>query len=157
MNTIQGMPIHPLIAHLAVVSIPFAALTDIVAVSWPRARRWLGWGAVAITLVAVIVTPLTTSAGESLEKTTPMNSDLARHVHLGDQMVYWVAGLFAAITVHWAATADLSRWKWVPEVPDRWRELARLVTTLTVIVLALGAIVWVIRIGDAGAKSVWLG
>lgn len=150
------MPIHPLLAHLAVVSIPFAALTDIVVVSWPRARRWLGWGAIAITLVAVIITPLTTSAGESLEATTRMNPDLARHTHLGDQMILWVAPLFAFIVVHWAATADLSRLR-VPEVPTRWRRIAEIVSAVAVVVAAIGAIVWVVRIGDAGAKSVWLG
>ena len=43
MDTIAGLPAHPLFVHLAVVAIPLTAVLAILASIWPAARRRLGW------------------------------------------------------------------------------------------------------------------
>lgn len=155
MSTINGIPAHPLFVHLAVVAIPLAALLGIIAAVWPAALRRLGPVAPLVALVAVVITPLTTSAGEALERSTPPNPTLEQHTHLGDQMIYWVAPLFAAITLLWlcvhpAVIQRTSRWS--PGV----RSAIRVALSVLVVVFAVGSLIWVYRIGESGAASVWL-
>jgi uncharacterized membrane protein len=158
MLTLNGLPAHPLLVHLTVVVIPLAAVLGIVAVLWPRARAWMGLMPPVVALVAVVMTPITTSAGEALIKTKRhISADLANHERLGDQMIYWVAPLFVAIVLFWALTTDMSivvRYRdAVPPMPAR---VATIFFGAAIIVTAIGAVIWVYRIGDAGAKSVWL-
>ncbi|WP_018177613.1 DUF2231 domain-containing protein [Jongsikchunia kroppenstedtii] len=157
MLTLDGLPAHPLLVHLTVVAIPLAALLGIVAVLWPRARTWMGLMPSVVALVAVVMTPITTSAGEALIKTKRhINPALEKHEHLGDQMIYWVAPLFVAIVLFWALTTDLGvvvRYRdSVPPLPAR---ATTLVLGAAVIVTAIGSIIWVYRIGHLGAESVW--
>ena len=38
---INGLPVHPLVVHLAVVMVPLAAIGLIVMAAWPKfSRRW---------------------------------------------------------------------------------------------------------------------
>ncbi|MGV9824826.1 MULTISPECIES: DUF2231 domain-containing protein [unclassified Gordonia (in: high G+C Gram-positive bacteria)] len=154
MGTINGLPAHPLFVHLAVVAIPLAAILGITAALWPAARRRLGVITPIVALVAMIITPLTTSAGESLAKTKEPNSVLARHIDLGDQMIYWVAPLFVAITLGWAITIPVLRQR-VPSVSDRTYRIVSVTLSTVVVIAAVGSIVMVFLVGDSGARSVW--
>ena len=42
LDTIAGLPIHPLIVHATVVIVPAAALAVALAALVPRFRRWAG-------------------------------------------------------------------------------------------------------------------
>lgn len=157
MLTLDGLPAHPLLVHLTVIAIPLAAVLGIVAVLWPQARRWMGLMPSVVGLVAVIATPITTSAGEALIKTKDhINPALEKHEHLGDQMIYWVAPLFVAIVLFWVLTTDMSlivRYReTVPPMPAR---VAAIFFGLAAIVTAIGSVIWVYRIGHLGAESVW--
>jgi len=157
MLTLDGLPAHPLLVHLTVVAIPLAAILGIIAVLWPRARAWMGLLPAGVALVAVVMTPITTSAGEALIATKHhINPALAKHEHLGGQMIYWVAPLFVAIVLFWALTTNLElivRYRNpVPPVPVR---LATYFFGVAIIVTAIGSIIWVYRIGHLGAESVW--
>lgn len=154
MNTINGLPAHPLLVHLAVVAIPLAAIIAVLAACWPAARRWLGPATPLVALVAVVVTPLTTSAGEALEKRTRPNPALETHANLGDQMIYWVAPLFVLATLMWALHTPLLR-RYSATVPAGASRLASMVLGVLTVIVSVGAIVWVYRIGDSGAQSVW--
>ena len=157
MDTIGGIPAHPLFVHLTVVAIPLAALLGIVAVAWPAARRRIGIVAPLVALVAIVMTPLTTSAGESLEKSKfPLNPDLADHVELGDQMIIWVAPLFVVIVLFWALQTPAVMDRLPVQVPARAVTLSTWVFGLAIVVFGIGAIVMVYLVGDSGARSVWL-
>lgn len=106
MNTIAGLPAHPLLVHLAVVLIPLTGLLAVLTATWPAARRRLGVITPLVALVAVVVTPLTASAGESLEKQVPRTVLLHKHTEIGGQMNYWVAALFVVVVLFWAAHDD---------------------------------------------------
>ncbi|MBO0885247.1 MAG: hypothetical protein J2P17_33945, partial [Mycobacterium sp.] len=139
----------------AVVFIPLAALLAVTMVAWPAARRRLGFLGPLVALVATVVTPLTTSAGEALVKTKKrLNPALTDHVHLGDQMLWWIAPLFVAITVFWGVTTfpGLRR-------EGRLTLPARLfagIAGIAAVCCAIGSVIWVYRIGDSGARSVWV-
>ena len=66
-DNIFGLPVHPLIVHATVVVVPSAALAVALYALWPRFRAWSGWGPLALAVAAVVLTPLSTSSGESLE------------------------------------------------------------------------------------------
>ncbi|WP_051110291.1 hypothetical protein [Gordonia polyisoprenivorans] len=85
MNSFDGLPAHPLLVHLAAVVIPAAAVLAVVAVLWPRARRWMAWMRAVVALIAVIVTPLTTSARRSVapSQLRPTTTLFAVHIWAG--------------------------------------------------------------------------
>lgn len=56
------------------VVVPAAAIAVLLAAFWPRFRAWASWGPLAVSLLAVVLVPLTTSSGESLEHALPTRS-----------------------------------------------------------------------------------
>ena len=43
LDSLFGLPAHPLLVHGAVVLVPLAALGTIVIAFWPAARERIGW------------------------------------------------------------------------------------------------------------------
>ncbi|MGW0035412.1 DUF2231 domain-containing protein [Gordonia sp. NPDC003376] len=157
MDTIRGLPAHPLFVHLTVVVIPLAAILGLLAVLWPAARRRLGWFTPLVALVAMIATPLTTSAGEALEKVTPKTPDLEHHTELGGMMIGWVAPLFVTIVLFWALHEEAIMSRLPVTVSPGAARIASIVLGAGVIVTAIGSIVMIYLVGDSGAQSVWAG
>ena len=67
MTTINGLPAHVLLVHFIVILAPLTAIFAILCAVWPAARKRLVWLVVALAAVTVVLTPLTTDAGEWLE------------------------------------------------------------------------------------------
>ena len=70
LDTLFGLPAHPLIVHAVVVLVPLAAIGGIaIALSaWVRAH--IGWLVVAFAVAGVVLVPLATGSGEALEEST---------------------------------------------------------------------------------------
>ena len=68
MTVINGLPAHALLVHLIVVLAPLTAVLAIISAVWPAARRRLVWLVLALALIVMVTTPLTTEAGEWLEQ-----------------------------------------------------------------------------------------
>ncbi len=148
--TVFGLPLHPLIVHATVVIVPTAALAVLLAAFWPRFRRWASWGPLALSLLAVILVPLTTSSGESLEHALPHSELIERHAQLGDQLLPFVIVLaVGALGLSWPLIVGLR-----PSLPALPRWLTVLVLVIAV-VGALGTVVQVVRIGHSGATAAW--
>jgi hypothetical protein len=149
LTTISGLPAHALLVHAVVVLAPLTALLEILCALWPAARRRLVWLVVAFALVTTVLTPVTVNAGGWLYDQQRHHSDILNtHAERGGWMIYFsVAMLVVAV-----ALALL-----------QWRESRAAKTGLSVnlavavLAIAVGAasIVQVVRIGDAGARSVW--
>ncbi len=60
---LSGLPLHPLVVHVAVVLVPAAVLGALLVALWPAARRRWGWPVVVLTALAAISVPLATSTG----------------------------------------------------------------------------------------------
>lgn len=150
--TVFGLPLHPLIVHATVVAVPGAALAVLLAAVWPRFRSWAAWGPVALAAVALVLVPITTSSGESLEHALPHDALLERHAHLADGLLPWVIALLVgAIGVCWPALARV-----VTRLPALPRWLVVLATVVAV-AAALGSLVEVVLIGHSGAAAAWSG
>jgi len=150
--TVFGLPIHPLIVHATVVIVPTAALAVLLAVLWPRFRRWASWGPAAAAAAALVLVPLTTASGESLEHSLPRSALIEQHAHLADGLLPWVIalliGALGVFWIHWSAVHPNLR-----PLP-RWLAL---VAMMIAVVAAAGSLVEVVLIGHSGAAAAWSG
>ncbi len=147
LDTIFGIPVHPLIVHATVVLVPTAALAVALAALWPRFRAWAGWGPLAVAVAALVLTPLSTSSGESLEHRVGESALVQKHAELGDMLIWWVLPLavLAAVLFWWHRRDRDAR---------SGRAISVALAVLPVLV-AVGTLVQVVLIGHSGAKSAW--
>jgi uncharacterized membrane protein len=145
-DNVFGLPVHPLIVHATVVVVPTAALAVALYALWPRFRAWSGWAPLALSVAAVVLTPLSTSSGESLEHRLGHSALIEKHSHLADLLIWWVVPLavLAAVLFWWHRTDTTRRPAAVQAV------LAALC-----VAVAVGTLVQVVLIGHSGAKSAW--
>jgi uncharacterized membrane protein len=148
-STLNGLPAHILFVHFIVALAPLTAVLAIVSALWPAARRHLTWLTLILAAVTVILTPLTTSAGEWLERRTRPTSLLHAHTELGDTMLYFAVGLLVAAVL--LAFVHLRESHQRPPLAPviRWMIVAVVVLT------SAATAVQVYRIGDSGAQSAW--
>ncbi|MFF2113554.1 DUF2231 domain-containing protein [Rhodococcus koreensis] len=147
MSTVSGLPAHVLLVHFIVVLAPLTAILVIVCGVWPAARRRLVWLTLVLAAVTTVVTPLTTDAGEWLEKHVARSAAVHAHTELGDTMIYFSAAL---LVVALALTAVHLR----ERKTDPSRPLTLIVAALALVV-ATGTIVQVYRIGESGSRAAW--
>jgi hypothetical protein len=148
--TVFGLPLHPLIVHATVVFVPAAASGVLLATFWPRFRQWAAWGPVAVTAVALVLIPVTTSSGESLEHSLPRSPLIETHAHLADGLLPWmIALLVGAVIGYWPQVAATHPRMWTF---PRWLLVAGKVIAT---VAAVGALVEVVIIGHSGAAAAW--
>lgn len=148
-SSIFGLPVHPLLVHATVVLVPLAVLCVLLSVLVPRFRRWAGPLPAGLSLVALVLTPLSTASGENLEHQLPHSSLIEEHAELGDQLVYFTVVLFLVSAAHWFLTrrprGDGTSWP---------KALVASAAALAVLA-SLGTAVQVARIGHSGAKAAW--
>ncbi len=149
MNTVFGLPAHALLVHAVVVLAPLTALLEILCGVWPAARRRLVWLVLALAAVTAVVTPITAEAGEwLLSQRKRVSPILQEHAELGDLMTYFSVALLvvaiALVVLHWLETRS-----------DRPRRAAAVAVAVVALVVGVSSTVQVVRIGDAGARSVW--
>ncbi|MDI5967301.1 hypothetical protein POF50_032915 [Streptomyces sp. SL13] len=158
---VNGLPAHALLVHAVVILVPLAALALVVCALLPSWTRRLGIVLPGLALVALVSVPLTTHAGEWLKRHVPADPLVNRHADLGDTLLPWVIALFVVgVAVWWfgrrmpfaSETARPVGWTSgtaMLSVPVR---IAAIVLSL---VVGVGSVVQVYRIGDSGAKAVW--
>jgi ABC-type branched-subunit amino acid transport system permease subunit len=143
LTTIAGLPAHVLLVHALVVLAPLTALLEILCALWPAARRRLVWLVLAFAVVTTALTPITTEAGEWLyDRERHHSAILNTHADRGGWMIYFsIAMLVVAVLL---ALVHL-----------RESRSGKVVVAILAIVVGAASIVQVVRIGDAGARSVW--
>lgn len=166
-SVVSGLPAHVLLVHLAVVSVPVAALATVAAAAWPAARARLGVATPLVAVAALVCARLTADAGQWLAEQLPPSALLERHVHLGRGLFPWVLALAVVavldhvltrpaaaeqpMTSGSGGTATLVR----PAVQHRTARLA--VAVVLAVVTAAGSLIQVYRVGDSGARAAWSG
>lgn len=178
MTTLDGLPAHALLVHAVVVLIPLSAALLVLVALWPAARRRLSLLTAILAALALISVPLTTNAGEWLERHVPRTTLVRTHTQLGDTMLPWAIALFllaaavairdvlrsrattsASVPLNSTESADSS----ITAAPVRTNTEgpAGRITTVGLAVLcvavAVGSVVTVYRIGESGARAAWDG
>jgi hypothetical protein len=151
MTTITGIPAHALLVHAIVVLAPLTALLEILCAVWPAARRRFVWLVLAFAGVTLVLTPLTTNAGEWLFNQQSQPSEILRtHAERGDWMIYFSVGLLvvaiALVVLHWLTSRS-----------DTPRTAATVFVAVLALAVGVSSIITVVRIGDSGAHAVWGG
>lgn len=152
---VNGLPLHVLLVHFVVVLVPLAALCTVAVAAWPAARRRLGIVTPLLALVNLILVPIVTDAGEWLQARVPSTPLIVSHAALGMTLYPWTIAVFVFAALQWAWFFFFDK----PGSPRRPSTVLRRVVLVVLIVvsvgLAVGSIVDVVLIGEAGARAIW--
>lgn len=139
-DQINGLPLHPLVVHAAVVLIPLSGVLAVIMVLLPRfsdrfgplvaVMAWVGLGAAAVAK----------ETGEMLQRTEGGATRL--HAESGDLMPAFAAAQAVLITALWL-------------VDRRGRGVFGLLVAGLTLLAAAATGYWAYRTGDSGAQSVW--
>lgn len=141
---LNGLPLHPLVVHAAVVFTPLAAIAAILYVV-PRWRATMRWPMLVLALVAVGSIVVAYYTGKSFFNSRPpeiqASPQVLTHQHRGRQLFYlsFAFGILA-IAGAWVASRG---------------GVLRVVIDVLLAVVAVVVLVQVVRVGDAGARAVW--
>ena len=153
-DQINGMPVHALVIHAAVVFVPLLALAAIVYAVVPRWRPKVGWAAVLLALGAPVATLVAMLSGEELRDrmvargmSGPPLEAIDDHMGYGTLTFYFTLGL-GVVTLLMVFLTSRRSARPLPNAAGM---------ALAVIVVALAAVsgYFVIMAGDSGAQAVW--
>lgn len=151
---INGVPLHPLVVHAAVVFVPLAALS-VIAFVVPKWRWVARWPALLLTLGASLAVQLSVMTGEDMEESRNLDSPLVHtHSEWAEKLRVAVFALTLVTIVAFWALGHVTR---IAGSADRVAKVAALEKPLVVLlpVLAVAVLVLVVLTGDAGARAVW--
>jgi len=151
-ETVFGLPTHAIVVHATVVLLPLAALVVLLHAFWPAARHRLGVVTPLLAGVALVLVPLATQSGETLEHSVRESALVERHAELADGMLPWAVGLFVVAAGLWLLDRRRARSSRAPE--PRWLPV---VAAVLAIVAVVGTVQQIVRVGHAGAEATWHG
>ena len=144
LDTIFGLPLHPLIVHATVVVVPTVALMIALAAIYPRFRAWVGPVPALGALLACVLVPLSTGSGEELQHRVGETSLVEKHAELADTLIWFVIPLAAVAVVGY----------WLQRRGSTGKAFVAVVAVAAVI-LSGATLVDVALIGHSGAKASW--
>ncbi len=153
LDTVFGLPAHPLLVHGAVVLVPLLILTTVGYALVPRLRPRLDWAVVLLAVAAPVAVYLARESGEKFLSRTygagPYPHDILRHQDYAGKLL-WFAALLGVLALVLVAVTEGRR---------RGRVSRHPALAVVVVVLALAAAVpagaYVYLTGDSGARAVW--
>lgn len=160
-DTFNGLPLHALVIHGAVVLIPLSGLLGVL-FAVPRTRSWARWPLPVVSILALGAAFVPTRSGEALQRVrgyegvnseAPQAALIERHSELGEQLLYIMAA-YAVVAV--AAAVLLGRTR--TTAPDQGPSNRQPVAIGLSVLLVAGAVaagIWTYRVGDLGSRAVW--
>jgi len=143
---INGLPLHALVVHAAVVFGPLSALAGI-AYAVPRWRARMRWPLVASVTIALVSIWVAYFSGEQLEEANTYGGPLGELLETHEER----AGILRISVTAFAVATYVAAW--LHSRPGRaGAAAAGLVVGLGVLTL-----VYTVLTGDAGAKIAWYG
>lgn len=147
MNSIAfGLPLHPLVVHVAVVLLPLAALGLVAAVLSTRVRRPYGWLIMVALTIGVGAAIVAKFSGEQLAEVEPLPE---RHADLGNLLLRISIGLVLIAWAWWLL------WRRRDRAGQGRPSIAERVLGVLVVLLAIAAVVFTGLTGHAGAQATW--
>lgn len=156
METVFGVPAHPLVVHAPVVLLPLAAVGVAVMLIRHAWYERYKWAVLAIGALGTLGAILATSTGEELEDTIGErvgshagDGELARTVAI----VFFVA-LAAYVLVPWFLERRADRTE-TPDADATGPSWLRPTLMVVVALTALATVVTIVDAGHSGASKVW--
>jgi hypothetical protein len=154
-DNLGNLPLHPLVVHAAVIGIPLAALLAFL-FAFPKTREWARWP-LAITVVGVTaVTFVARQSGLAFEAAlgirpgNPVGDLILQHSLLANQLFYIMIG-FSVIALLNVFIVS----KRAADGAAKQSAILRIGLPILLVAAAVVALVWVVRVGDLGARAVW--
>ncbi|GAA4679341.1 DUF2231 domain-containing protein [Nocardioides nanhaiensis] len=149
---INGLPLHALVVHAAVVFGPLSALAGVLYAAVPRWRGRLRWPLVAAVTVALVSIWVAYFSGESVEENNTYGGPLAALLETHEER----ANVLRLTTTGFALLTYVSVW-WQGRPA---RGSSHTVGTVLAVLVGLAAVatgVYTVLTGDAGAQIAWYG
>jgi predicted membrane protein DUF2231 len=144
---INGLPLHPLVVHAAVIFGPLAALAALAYALVPRWRDRLRWPMLVLVLIATASIWAAFLTGENFRDSQSFYNEGA----LGDKIDKHeeLAEKLRIMTSGFAVVAIVAAWLHGRTGPTR------AVLSVLLALAAVGTLVLTVLTGDAGARAVW--
>jgi hypothetical protein len=157
-DKIGSLPLHPLVIHATVVAIPLAVLLAFL-FALPKTRAWARWPLAIVVVGATAVTFVSRQSGLALETDlgikpgNPVGTLIAKHYQLGNQLLYImiVFSVIALLNVFLVSRHPAGNTTSGTTQPA----IIRVVLPILLLIVAVVALIWVVRVGDLGARAVW--
>ena len=146
LDTLAGIPSHPLFVHAPVVLIPLVGLAAIVLAFRRDWRNTLGWWPAVAAGACLVATFLAVGSGNALDERLDGLVDTERHESLALTTLALVAVFFGATVAQ----------RLLRNSDGRLRVVARAVTLLVVVSAGM-AVWWTFLTGEEGARITWSG
>ncbi len=153
---IDGLPLHPLVVHAAVVLIPLVAVLTIVLAVLPG-WRWLSrWPAAVGSVVVTGIAFLATRTGRQLEASRPQLRVLVQvHAQRGDRLAHLTEVLaFIVLAAAFLLPGPSGLASGRGARPSRLAIADKALPVLLVVV-AVAVLVQCYLTGESGARAVW--
>ncbi len=150
---VRGLPAHVLLVHGVVVLVPLAAGLLVLAAWWPAARVRLGPLLPMLAAGCLVLVPITMSAGRWLKSRVGNTALIRQHTQLGVTLLPWTVGLFVLALAVWLLGRQHDNKATEPAA--RRPPLVTIGVAVLATLVAAGAIVQTVRIGESGSKAVW--
>lgn len=144
MDSIGGLPLHPLIVHAAVVLVPLTAVGAILMAVFPRFSRRFGVLVVIVGGIGALSAWLARVTGGTLAQSVPVT---AEHSEWGHRMPQVAIALGVLTLVFWLFDRGIPG--------NRRRPWWLIVLGVVLVVVSLVAVYFTILTGHSGAESVW--
>ncbi|GAA2707740.1 MULTISPECIES: DUF2231 domain-containing protein [Actinoplanes] len=150
-DQVNGLPVHILVLHAAVIFVPLLALGAVVYALVAKWRSRLGWAVALLAVVAPITTLVAKLSGTELYNSristfSPKGKEiLDNHMDFGTMTLWFALGLGVVSLIMVALTF---RGKALPMI-------AQVTFVVLTLALAAGSGYYIFKTGDSGATAVW--
>jgi len=157
-DKIGDLPLHPLVLHAAVIGIPLAVLLAFL-FAFPKTRNWARWPLAIVVVGATAVTFVARQSGLALEAAlgikggNPVGALIAKHYQLGNQLLY-IMIVFSVVALVNVFVVSRGTQGTTADGASQ-SAILRVGLPILLLVVAVVALVWVVRVGDLGARAVW--
>jgi uncharacterized membrane protein len=165
MDTLFGLPAHPLLVHIPIVLLPLAAIGVIVMLikpSWHQRYRWVVLG---MGIAGALGATLAAQAGEELENriVAVEGREAARrwhdHAEMGETArnvaLLFVLVLLVFVLLPWWQERRVYQPDADGVVPNGGHRVLVIVVSVLAVLTAAGSVVTIVQAGHTGSKSVW--
>lgn len=160
---INGLPLHVLVVHGAVVFAPLAAVAAIVFAAVPRWRFLTRWPAVVLAVVAAATVWLARLSGDdffdsrfgTLPADNPVRAAILEHRDYGQALSFITLALLvvaATGAVLLGGASGFASGRGAKERAQSWVELA---VPALIMLASVATLAYAFLTGDAGARATW--
>jgi heme/copper-type cytochrome/quinol oxidase subunit 2 len=170
LETVFGIPAHPLIVHAAVVFVPLQILAAFAYAFVPFVRRFIVWLVIGLAVVAPVSVFLAKESGDAFQERLIRNGmappalldQIKVHDSYASTTVIGSIGLSALMVLlvlvqMWRSRPTTSSEDGKTDKSQRTKSPIVVAAVLTVAVLAVGVTTgyYIFKTGDTGAHMVW--